>query len=86
MPLPPPSPPTDPAERTAWCPSWGVLLPSERKHRDCPVIVAAVPLLVCPCECKACRRAWWAAGRPIVRDGAVVYGTAFPPDAPKPTT
>jgi len=27
---------------------------------------------VCPCECQTCKRAWWADGRPIVRDGEIV--------------
>jgi len=35
--------------------------------------LAAGPLpVVCPCECLVCKRAWWSAGRPIVRDGKVV--------------
>ena len=28
--------------------------------------------MVCPCECKVCKRAWWDARRPIVRDGKIV--------------
>jgi hypothetical protein len=28
--------------------------------------------LVCPCECRVCRRAWWAAGRPILKNGKIV--------------
>ena len=28
--------------------------------------------MVCPCECKTCKRAWWAAGRPIHKDGTII--------------
>lgn len=28
---------------------------------------------VCPCDCRECRRAWWIVGRPIIRDGRVVF-------------
>jgi hypothetical protein len=28
--------------------------------------------MVCPCDCKTCKRAWWAKGRPIIRDGKIV--------------
>lgn len=27
---------------------------------------------VCPCDCRECRRAWWDARRPIVRNGKIV--------------
>jgi hypothetical protein len=54
------------------CISWGdegrVLV-----HPDCDVVVvvSGVPR-VCPCECRTCKRAWFDAGQPIVRDGNVV--------------
>ena len=28
--------------------------------------------MVCPCECKTCKRAWWDKGRPIVKDGKII--------------
>lgn len=28
--------------------------------------------MVCPCECQTCKRAWWAKGRPILKDGKIV--------------
>jgi hypothetical protein len=28
--------------------------------------------MVCPCDCKTCKRAWWEAGRPILKDGAII--------------
>lgn len=28
--------------------------------------------MVCPCECRSCGRAWWEAGRPILRNGKIV--------------
>jgi hypothetical protein len=28
--------------------------------------------MVCPCECQTCSRAWWDAGRPIHKDGAII--------------
>ena len=65
------------------CIAWG-----ELPHPDCPVVVesaeqvaphvlAQLPQLpklpaVCPCECRTCKDAWWAARRPIIRDGKVV--------------
>ncbi len=55
---------------------------------DCPAVVRAetegclgsparcCPLpMVCTCECHTCKRAWWAAGRPLIRDGQIVYDT-----------
>jgi hypothetical protein len=51
---------------------------------DCPVIVRSAdegaegsparigPLpIVCDCECHTCKRAWWSAGRPLLRDGKI---------------
>jgi len=64
------------------CIAWGALQGYEREHFDCPVILesavsAAVPVTVelpalCPCECRTCKRSWWAMGRPLVRDGKIV--------------
>jgi hypothetical protein len=28
--------------------------------------------MVCPCDCRVCKEAWWKAGRPIVRDGSII--------------
>lgn len=65
------------------CSTWG----DNQEHMDCEVVVTADTArrcvlgspgqvgpwpVVCPCECRACKRAWWRAGRPVVRDGAVV--------------
>jgi hypothetical protein len=44
-------------------------------HPTCPVIESGDPPRpprVCSCECQTCKRAWWAQGRPIVRDGQIV--------------
>lgn len=73
------------------CAAWGALGPGEFKHLDCPVIVreaaqacAGKPPIpgplpqVCPCECFTCKRAWWAAGRPILHaDGSVTTGVIY---------
>ena len=43
------------------------------EHEDCPVVVRVNGALkVCACECKPCKRAWFADGRPILRSGAIV--------------
>lgn len=58
-------------------------------HGDCFVVATkesikdnrpALPIKgplpqVCPCECQTCKRAWWAYGRPIIRDGKIVRET-----------
>jgi hypothetical protein len=64
------------------CIAWGALWVHELEHVDCPVILenaaeSAVAVKVdlpalCPCECRTCKRAWWAKGRPLVRDGKIV--------------
>ena len=46
------------------CIEYGRLAPGEYVHNGCPVTIDGK---VCPCECKACKRAWWAAGRPTNR-------------------
>jgi len=64
------------------CIAWG-----ELPHPDCPVIVRSVDQVaphvleqlgelpaVCPCECKTCKRAWWADGRPRIVGGRVERG------------
>ena len=33
--------------------------------------------MVCPCECSNCGKAWWAAGRPILKDGKIVTASSF---------
>lgn len=60
-------------ERAWTCVAWGRLPTVDIVvgHESCPVL-GADPLSVCPCECTTCKRAWWAAGRPIIRDGAIV--------------
>lgn len=53
---------------------------------DCPVIVHSAsegapgspacvgPLpMICPCECHTCKRAWVAAGRPLLRNDTIIY-------------
>ena len=41
-----------------------------------PIYVVEGPFpRVCPCECLACKRAWFANGQPIVRDGKIVRRT-----------
>lgn len=46
-------------------------------HSRCRVVVGEAPssnlmTLVCMCDCKDCRRAWFADGQPIVREGKIV--------------
>ncbi len=68
------------------CAAWGPLSVGRLVHLDCPVVVRAAheaadgapgrskPLpIVCSCECATCKRAWWDAGRPTWRDGAIVF-------------
>jgi len=68
------------------CAVWGSLDEWERDHMDCPVVVTTLDDLVlgsdadrnitlphvCKCECRTCKRAWEAQGRPSVKDGVVV--------------
>lgn len=69
------------------CACWGPLSSGEHQHMNCDVIVTAdhpgaasnsAPgrkgpwPVVCGCECGVCKRAWWAKGRPIVREGVIV--------------
>ena len=28
--------------------------------------------MVCACECHVCKRAWWAQGRPLIREGSII--------------
>jgi hypothetical protein len=56
------------------------------QHFDCPVVVeiaraglvysslgtAIPPLVVCPCGCRTCKDAWFAAGQPVVRDEKII--------------
>lgn len=72
------------APSTLVCAVWGPLYRGE--HMDCPAIVnhphegvtgspartASLPI-ICQCECRTCKHAWWKAGRPIMRDGYVIY-------------
>lgn len=65
------------------CAVWGPLH-DRGEHHECPVVVnhahegvagspartEALPM-VCACECHTCKRAWWAQGRPVVRDGTI---------------
>lgn len=46
-------------------------------HLRCPTIVIESDgsPRVCLCECKTCKRAWFADGRPVVRNGKVVRET-----------
>lgn len=66
------------------CISWGDLEKWQYVHMDCAVIVESAEDAanqavrvkppypkVCPCDCKNCKRAWWAMGRPVVRDGVL---------------
>jgi hypothetical protein len=50
-----------------------VVIESEADHRRYPQgpAPAAYPA-VCPCDCSDCGRAWWADGRPVVREGRVI--------------
>ena len=72
------------------CIAWGgPPKPPQLDHTDCFVVATdesikndcpALPIKgdlpqVCPCECSTCKRAWWAAGRPMVRKGKVVRET-----------
>lgn len=73
---------------TLVCAVWGPLDARDRHaHMDCPVIVShayegvggsparTAPLpMICSCECHTCKRAWWTKGRPILRDGVIIYG------------
>lgn len=70
------------------CACWGPLIEGEIEHADCDVIVQhpgqcvselrAGPFpRVCGCECTTCKRAWWRAGRPILREGAIVRESAL---------
>ncbi len=68
-----------------FCVAWGQL--TNRGHMDCPVVVTypgqviselrdrlkdKMPV-ICDCDCTTCDRAWWAKGRPTLReDGKVV--------------
>jgi hypothetical protein len=66
------------------------LADGELAHPSCPVLVdspadvsavvaiASFPC-VCPCECRVCRAAWWARGRPRVQGKNIDFGTPFPP-------
>ena len=69
----------------SWGPLGKPGAPDSLVHMDCAVIVAdeeqarrqAVRVpgpypKVCPCDCQTCKRAWWADGRPMVRDCVVV--------------
>ncbi len=44
-------------------------------HRDCVVIDLTAAPVVCMCDCIDCKRLWFSAGRPIVRDGKIVRTT-----------
>lgn len=58
-----------------WCPFWGSVGLS-LEHMNCDVVLrkassSALPAgklpelpCVCGCDCRTCKRAWWAAGRP----------------------
>ena len=67
------------------CAVWGPLDEGRLVHMDCPVVVTQahegvtgsrarteeLPI-VCDCECSTCKRAWWNAGRPILKDGQIL--------------
>lgn len=66
------------------CAAWGPLAPGRFVHMDCPVVVreaheacigaATGPLpMLCQCECRTCTLAWLDQGRPLMRDGAIVF-------------
>lgn len=38
-------------------------------HASCPVVVGDK---VCMCDCRTCKRAWFADGQPCVRDGKII--------------
>lgn len=72
-------------EKLDFCIAWGPLEPGLSVHPDCPVVLhspagSAISSAlqgspfprVCPCECQICKRAWWAAGRPVNQDGEIV--------------
>lgn len=76
------------ADRT--CPAWGPLADGELAHPSCPVMVTSAAQVsavvridsypfVCPCDCRVCKRAWWARGRPRVRGKDIDYGAPYPP-------
>lgn len=51
-----------------YCIAWMHEPPPEALRADClscPVVQGG---RVCPCECRTCKQAWFAAGRPIVRE------------------
>lgn len=66
-----------------WCPFWGDITPGAYVHMDCGVVLehrdssavgpalanmnAKLPL-VCLCDCRTCKRAWFADGQPIQQD------------------
>lgn len=67
---------------TEFCIGWGRLFGSVQTHPDCPVVLldnseSAVSLdgfafpVVCPCECRVCKRAWWASDRPRISNGQI---------------
>jgi len=61
---------TDP---TRTCITHGPIQAGELVHSSCNVVVSRRDgPKVCTCECRACKRAWWAQGRPILRDGKIV--------------
>lgn len=72
------------------CIAWGTLEEAGH-HEGCPAVFesesdrarfpggpdpASYPV-ACPCECRDCRRAWWAAGRPVVCEGRVVRSSSW---------
>lgn len=66
------------------CEAWGPLESYELEHVRCPGIIrndvkTFKPLakpIVCGCECKTCKRAYWMNGRPIVQaDGSIKRAT-----------
>jgi len=69
-----------------FCIAWGPIRPERHIHLDCPVVLhsaesSAIALegpfpRICPCDCRTCKRAWWAQGRPILRNGKIVTTTS----------
>lgn len=73
-----------PAAARLECAVWGPLR-DRLAHMDCPGVVhfayegtvgslaRSAPLpLVCECECRTCKRSWWAQGRPVIRAGEII--------------
>ena len=50
----------------------GCVRNNETAESTAQIADGKVEALVCGCECTTCKRAWFAAGRPLIKDGKIV--------------